>query len=71
MANVHELSINVVKKNRPKMLEGRGQNGNAAGAGVGLSPAMGNVLFGHAVGGKREPKPILSFKRNVVSPYRS
>ena len=69
MVNVRELSINVVIKERPKMLLGRGQNGNAAGAGAAKSPAMGNVLYGHAAGGKREPIPILSCKRNVVSPY--
>jgi hypothetical protein len=70
MANVSELSINVVINNRPKMLTGRSQNGNAVGAGAQSSPVMGKVLYGHAAGGQREPKPILSFERNVVSPYR-
>ena len=71
MANVGELSINVVRYNRPKMLTGRSQNGNAAGAEARKSSAMGKALYGHAAGEQREPKPILSFERNVVSPYRS
>ena len=44
---------------------------NAPGTGAIESPAIGEVLYGHAVGGKRETKLILSFERNVVSPYRS
>jgi hypothetical protein len=70
MANICELSINVVNSNRPKMLTGRSQNGNAAGTEALSSSVMGKVLYGHAAGGQREPKPILSFERNVVSPYR-
>ena len=34
-----------------------------------MSSVMGTALYGHAVGGKREPNPILSFKRNMLSPY--
>jgi len=49
---------------------GRGQTGTTAGTEASLSSVMGMALYGHAVGGKREPKPILSFKRNVLSPYR-
>jgi hypothetical protein len=71
MANTCELSINVVTFKRPKMLTGRSQNGNAAGTGAYVSPVIGNVLYGHAAGEQREPKPILSFERNVVSPYRA
>lgn len=71
MANICELSINVVTSKRLKVLMGRSQRGTAAGAEGSLSSAMGTVLYGHAAGGKGEPKPILSFMWNVVSPYRS
>ena len=44
MANICKLLINVVKSDRPKMLKGRGQNGNAAGAEAVKSSTMGKVL---------------------------
>ena len=53
MANTCELSINVVKGNRPKTLIGLSQNGNAAGKGASFSSFMGI----YAAGGEREPKP--------------
>ena len=63
--------LNVVTHERPKML-GRSQHGNAAGAEGTTSSAMGmGSDYFHAAGEQREPKPSLSFKRNVVSPYAS
>jgi len=67
-ANTSELSINVVRYERPKMLPGRSQKWQRSGKGVLNSSLMGPVFDRHAVGGKREPKPILSLERNVVSP---
>jgi len=40
MVNTCELSINVVKRNKPKMLRGLSQKGNVAGTGVHSSPVM-------------------------------
>ena len=40
MVNIRELSINVVKRNKPKMLIGLSQNGTVAGTGVHPSPVM-------------------------------
>ena len=40
MVNRRELSINVVKRNKPKMLTGLSQNGTVAGTGVHPSPVM-------------------------------
>jgi hypothetical protein len=70
MASACELSINVVKYEQAEDALRPGPNGNAAGAGVEWSPAMstGYPNGFHAAGGQREPKPVLSFKRNMVSP---
>jgi len=67
MVKERELSINVVKPDKPKV-SGLEPKGNAAGTGAGLSPVMGKALYGHVAGGQREPNPILSFVRNMVSP---
>ena len=40
MVNRRELSINVVKRNKPKMLTGLGQKGTVAGTGSCLYPVM-------------------------------
>ena len=48
------LSINVVRHNRPKMLSGRSQNGNAAGAGAAQSPAMGKGVLLSTLPANRE-----------------
>jgi hypothetical protein len=40
MVNICELSINVVRRNKPKMLRGLGQNGTVVGTGVPCSPVM-------------------------------
>ena len=40
MVNTCELSINVVKSDKPKMLTGLSQNGTVAGTGVRQSPVM-------------------------------
>jgi hypothetical protein len=40
MVNTCELSINVVKSDKPKMLTGLGQNGTVAGIGAHQSPVM-------------------------------
>ena len=40
MVNTCELSINVVRSNRPKMLIGLGQKGTVAGTGAPLSPVV-------------------------------
>src|SRR5712692_1083343 len=40
MVNTCELSINVVKRHKPKMLRGLSQKGNVAGTGVHSSPVM-------------------------------
>ena len=40
MVNRRELSINVVKRNKPKMLRGLSQHGTVAGTGVHSSPVM-------------------------------
>jgi len=40
MVNTCELSINVVKSDKPKMLTGLGQNGTVAGTGAHQSPVM-------------------------------
>jgi hypothetical protein len=57
MANVSELSLNVVMNNRPKNAERPKPNGDAAGAGAVVSPTMGQGLRIHAAGEQREPKP--------------
>ena len=54
------------------MLNGRSQNGNAVGAGAVESPAMGKGVSLSTLPANRESlNRILSFERNVVSPYRS
>jgi hypothetical protein len=40
MVNIRELSINLVKSNKPKMLTGLGQNGTVAGTGSRQYPVM-------------------------------
>ena len=40
MVNARACSINVVKRNKPKMLRGLSQNGTGAGTGVCFSPVM-------------------------------
>jgi hypothetical protein len=40
MVNKRELSINVVKSDKPKMLTGLGQNGTVAGTGSRQYPVM-------------------------------
>ena len=71
MANRSELSINVVIANRPKMLLGRSQNTATQRVRRFVDPSSWvREYFLHAVGEQREPKPILSLQRNVVSPYR-
>jgi hypothetical protein len=72
MASERELSINVVTKQQAKgcwLFSGLSQNGNAAGMGAVVSPIMGKSRsHGNAAGEQREPKPILSVERNMVSP---
>jgi hypothetical protein len=40
MVNIRELSITVVKRNKPKMLTGLSQNGIVVGTGACRSPVM-------------------------------
>jgi hypothetical protein len=40
MVNTYELSINVVKKSKPKMLRGLSQKGTVVGTGARGSPVM-------------------------------
>jgi hypothetical protein len=65
--NIGELSINVVRRNKPKMLRGLSQNGTVAGTGflhtLSWTP--------NATGKQRAPHPSLSTLWNVVSPYCS
>jgi hypothetical protein len=67
MVSKCELSINVVTHNKPKMLTGLHQNGNAAGTGPGICPVMDI----NAAGEQRAPKPILSTSWNRVNLYLS
>ena len=63
--------LNVVKSERPKMLSGRSQQATQRVRGLSDPPPWVRKCTLHAVGGKREPKPILSMVWNVVSPYAS
>jgi hypothetical protein len=67
MVNTCELLINVVKKDKPKMLKGLSQK--ALEWVQGLSTTLSWTA--NTTGGQRAPNPILSTLRNVVSPYRS
>ena len=64
MVSIGELSLNVVKTNKPKTLTGLGQKA------TGWAKEFESLLSWttNTLGGKREPAPILSFTRNVVSP---
>ena len=60
-------SLRVVRSDKPKTLTGLSQNGTATGLEAPESSRMGH----NVVGAQREPNPIASLVRNVVSPYRS
>lgn len=60
-------SLRVVRSDKPKTLTGLSQNGTATGLEAPGSSRMGM----NVVGAQREPNPIVSLVRNVVSPYRS
>ena len=55
MANPGERSINIVKENKPKVLEGLGQKGTVAGTRTLPFLVMGT----HATGGQSAPTPFI------------
>jgi hypothetical protein len=55
MANPGERSINIVKENKPKVLEGLGQKGTVAGTRIFPFLVMGN----NATGGQSAPTPFV------------
>ena len=67
MVNPCELSLNVVRLDKPKMLSGLSQKA------MQRVQRLNNPLgwAENAAGEEREPKPIRSVQRNTVSPYRS
>ena len=67
MVNVCELSINVVKSDKPKMLRGLSQKAPQWVQGLPRTLSW----TPNATGEQREPNPSLSTLWNVVSPYRS
>jgi hypothetical protein len=64
MANRCELLLNVVKRNKPKMLRGLSQKALWAGRETDPSSLADNT----ATGGGSRAYPILACMRNVVSP---
>ena len=67
MVNTCELSLNVVRSTKPKMLTGLSQKA------LEWVQGLDNTLSWtrNAPGGERAPNPFGSTLRNVVSPYRS
>ena len=55
MANPGERSINIVRENKPKVLEGLGQKGTVAGTRILPFLVMGN----NATGGQSAPTPFV------------
>jgi hypothetical protein len=55
MANPGERSINIVRENKPKVLEGLGQKGTVAGTRILPLLVMGN----NATGGQSAPNPFV------------
>jgi hypothetical protein len=59
-----ELSLNVVRSNQPKMLNGWSQQATRRVQGL-----LGSLAWApNAAGGQREPNPLGSLPRNTVSP---
>ena len=54
-ANPGERLVNIVKENKPKVLEGLSQNGNVAGTRTPPFLVMGT----HATGGQSAPHPFV------------
>ena len=67
MPNISELLQASLRPNKPKTLSGLSQK--ATQRVQGLDNPL--VWAQNAAGEEREPKPIRSFQRNTVSPYRS
>jgi hypothetical protein len=67
MVNVREPSINVVIRNKPKMLTGLNQKVRSTAWSLILAPSWAQ----RATGEQRAPTPFVSYRRNTVSPYRS
>jgi len=67
MVNTGELLLNVVRRNKPKMLRGLGQKALERVQGLAITLSWTH----NATGGQRAPNPSLSILWNVVSPYRS
>ena len=73
MANICKLSF---KRRYPEAVKDAGQDRSRNMAMQRARefhdlPSWVGSCYGHAAGEQREPKPILSFERNVVSPYAS
>ena len=68
MVNTCALSINVVRRDKPKMLRGLSQNGTVAGTGSCHYPAMDTQRYRRT----ESTSPVLvNLAENVGSPYRS
>ena len=65
-ANLGERLINIVKENKPKVLEGLGQKGTVAGTRILPFLVMGN----HATGGQSAPTPFLVTETEHGNPVR-
>ena len=66
MANPGERSINIVKENKPKVLEGLGQKGTVAGTRT--SPLL--VVGSNATGGQSAPTPFAVTEMEHGNPVR-
>ena len=67
MVNTRAPSLNVVIRNKPKMLTGLHQKGRSTAWRLILAPSWAPT----ATGEQRAPNPSVSFTRNTVSPYHS
>jgi hypothetical protein len=66
MANPGERSINIVKENKPKVLEGLGQKGTVAGTRI--LPLL--VMGSNATGGQSAPTPFAVTETEHGNPVR-
>jgi hypothetical protein len=66
MATPGERSINIVRENKPKVLEGLGQNGTV----VGTRTLPFLVMGTHATGGQSAPTPFVVIETEHGNPVR-
>ena len=66
MANPGERSINIVRENKPKVLQGLGQKGTVVGTRT--SPLL--VMGSNATGGQSAPPPFVVTETEHGNPVR-